>query len=145
MPESIQKQAMKYTLHNVIFPNKAKELADAKAAVLKNGKTIKKLKEEKEELTKEYNEQLTRLVYYEKQLVDFQKQVNTLMYTSETYRPKEILQSRNGKYLIQWEPSWESAKSEVVKLNPRLVEAFRQRVFKNTNAWSKPSEMVFGK
>ena len=145
MPESIQKQAMKYTLHNVIFPNKAKELADAKAAVLKNGKTIKKLKEEKEELTKEYNEQLTRLVYYEKQLVDFQKQVNTLMYTSETYRPKEILQSRNGKYLIQWEPSWESAKSEVVKLNPRLVEAFRQRVFKNTNAGSKPSEMVFGK
>ena len=142
MPESIQKQAMKYTLHNVIFPNKAKELADAKAAVLKNGKTIKKLKEEKEELTKEYNEQLTRLVYYEKQLVDFQKQVNTLMYTSETYRPKEILQSRNGKYLIQWEPSWESAKSEVVKLNPRLVEAFRQPLTKDQR---EAREMVFGK
>ena len=142
MPQSIQKQAMKYTLHNVIFPNKAKELADAKAAVLKNGKTIKKLKEEKEELTKEYNEQLTRLVYYEKQLVDFQKQVNTLMYTSETYRPKEILQSRNGKYLIQWEPSWESAKSEVVKLNPRLVEAFRQPLTKDQR---EAREMVFGK
>ena len=145
---------MKYTLHNVIFPNKAKELADAKAAVLKNGKTIKKLKEEKEELTKEVNEQLARLVDYEEQLVNYQKQVDTLMYTSETYRPKEILQSRNGKYLIQWEPSWESAKSEVVKFNPRLVEAFKQRVFKNKNAWSKPSltkdqrearEMVFGK
>ena len=142
MPESIQKQAMKYTLHNVIFPNKAKELENANAAVLKNGKTIKKLKEEKEELTKEYNEQLTRLVYYEKQLVDFQKQVNTLMYTSETYRPKEILQSRNGKYLIQWEPSWESAKSEVVKLNPRLVEAFRQPLTKDQR---EAREMVFGK
>ena len=145
---------MKYTLHNVIFPNKAKKLADAEAAVLKNGKTIKKLKEEKEELTKEYNEQLALLVKYEKQLTEYKKQVNTLMYTSETYRPKEILQSRNGKYLIQWEPSWESAKSEIVKFNPRLVEAFKQRAFKNTNAWSKPSltkdqrearEMVFGK
>ena len=59
---------MKYTLHNVIFPNKAKELADAQATVLKNGKTIKKLKEEKEELTKEYNEQLALLVKYEKEM-----------------------------------------------------------------------------
>ena len=50
MPQSIQKQAMKYTLHNVIFPNKAKELLDAKAAVRKNGKTIKKLKEEVKDL-----------------------------------------------------------------------------------------------
>lgn len=145
---------MKYTLHKVIFPNKAKELEDANAAVLKNGKTIKKLKAENEELTKDFNEQLALLVDYEKRLDEYKKQVNTLMYTSETYRPKEILQSRNGKYLIQWEPSWESAKSEVVKLNPHLVQAFKQRVFKNTNAWSKPSltkdqrearEMVFGK
>lgn len=130
---------MKYTLHNVIFPNKAKALSDAKAVVRKNGKTIKKLEAENEELTKEYNEQLALLVKYEKEMQEYKKQVETLMYTNETYRPKEILQSRNGKYLIQWEPSWESAKSEVVKLNPHLVQAFKQRVFKNTNAWSKPS------
>ena len=145
MPQSIQKQAMKYTLHNVIFPNKAKELLDAKAVVRKNGKTIKKLKKEKEELTKQYNVQLARLVSYEKELQKCHKELDMLRYTNETYRPKQILEARNGKYLIQWEPSWESAKSEVVKLNPRLVEAFRQRVFKNTNAWSKPSEMVVGK
>ena len=137
---------MKYTLHKVIFPNKAKELEDANAAVLKNGKTIKKLKAEKEELTKDFNEQLALLVDYEQQLVDFQKQVNTLMYTSETYRPKEILQSRNGKYLIQWEPSWESAKSEVVKLNPHLVEAFNKRVTPSlTKDQREAREMVFGK
>ena len=62
---------MKYTLHNIIFPKEAESLSDAKAAVLKNGKTIKKLKAEKEELTKQYNEQLARLVKnYEKQLVN---------------------------------------------------------------------------
>ena len=133
---------MKYTLHNVIFPNKAKELADAQATVLKNGKTIKKLKEEKEELTKEYNEQLALLVKYEKEMQEYKKQVETLMYTNETYRPKEILQSRNGKYLIQWEPSWESAKSEVVKLNPHLVQAFRKPLTKDQR---EAREMVFGK
>ena len=142
MPESIQKQAMKYTLHNVIFPNKAKELADAKAAVLKNGKTIKKLKKEKEELTKQYNVQLARLVSYEKELQKCHKELDMLRYTNETYRPKQILEARNGKYLIQWEPSWESAKSEVVKLNPRLVEAFRQPLTKDQR---EAREMVFGK
>lgn len=137
---------MKYTLHNVIFPNKAKALSDAKAVVRKNHKTIKKLEAEKEELTKDFNEQLALLVDYEKQLEQYKKQVNTLMYTSETYRPKEILRYRNGKYLMQWQPSWESAKSEVVKLNPHLVEAFKKRVTPElTKDQREAREMVFGK
>ena len=118
---------MKYTLYNVLFPTKAKELTDAKTVAKEKDKIIEKLKTSTkkkdkviEELTKETNRQLARLVKYERKL-------ETLMYTNEEYHPDKIVDLRNGKYCIQWKPTWEPVQSEVVRLNPRLVEEFNDQ------------------
>ena len=111
---------------------------------------MKKMKAQTKDLTKSYTEthdkQLKLIVRYERELETLYDKVDRMRTSSRskskkkcrpkskkqvqpTYLPEKIVDMRNNKYCIKWkgweEPTWEHSTAEVIRLNPHLVQAYK--------------------